>query len=136
MDLTKEQIDIINSSGNIKINAVAGSGKTTTIIEYAKSRPKNSKILYLAFNKSVKIDAIKKFADKGLSNVKIETAHSLAYRHIVFTNDYKVISQDYKIQEITEILKLQGNGEKLFEFIIANHINKFFSYFFILPCSD
>ena len=129
MDLTKEQIDIINSSGNIKINAVAGSGKTTTIIEYAKSRPKNSKILYLAFNKSVKIDAIKKFADKGLSNVKIETAHSLAYRHIVFTNDYKVISQDYKIQEITEILKLQGNGEKLFEFIIANHINKFFSYF-------
>ncbi len=129
MELTEEQIDIINSSGNIKINAVAGSGKTTTIIEYAKSRPKNSKILYLAFNKSVKIDAIKKFADKGLSNVKIETAHSLAYRHIVFTNDYKVISQDYKIQEIAEILKLHGNGEKLFEFIVANHINKFFSYF-------
>jgi hypothetical protein len=39
MDLTKQQYDIVNSTGNIKINAVAGSGKTTTIIEYAKARP-------------------------------------------------------------------------------------------------
>ena len=38
MELTKEQYDIINSTGNIKINAVAGSGKTTTVIEYAKTR--------------------------------------------------------------------------------------------------
>ena len=43
MELTKEQYDIINSKGDIKINAVAGSGKTTTIIEYAKARPKESK---------------------------------------------------------------------------------------------
>ena len=58
MEFTKEQNDIINLTGNIKINAVAGSGKTTTIIEYAKTRPKNSKILYLAFNKSVKLEAL------------------------------------------------------------------------------
>ncbi|MEX0810895.1 MAG: hypothetical protein WD048_01680 [Chitinophagales bacterium] len=55
MELTKQQYDIINSTGNIKVNAVAGSGKTTTIIEYAKARPESSKILYLAFNKSVKL---------------------------------------------------------------------------------
>ena len=61
MNLTPEQKLIINSSGNIKINAVAGSGKTTTIVEYAKTRPTKSKILYLAFNKSVKLEAIKKF---------------------------------------------------------------------------
>ena len=84
MQLTPEQQLIINSTGNIKINAVAGSGKTTTIVEYAKSRPKNSKILYLAFNKSVKLEAIKKFESQGLKNVKVETAHSLAYKHIIF----------------------------------------------------
>ena len=33
--LTPEQLDIINTNFNIRINAVAGSGKTTTIIEYA-----------------------------------------------------------------------------------------------------
>lgn len=38
MELTGEQSAIINAQGNIKINAVAGSGKTTTIIEYAKAR--------------------------------------------------------------------------------------------------
>lgn len=129
MNLTNEQFDIINSTGNIKINAVAGSGKTTTLIEYAKSRPATSKILYLAFNKSVRLEAAKKFADKGLDNVKVETAHSLAYRHIVFKHEYKVRSQGYKTNEIAELLSLQGNGEKHTEYVIANHINKFIAYF-------
>jgi F-box protein 18 (helicase) len=129
MDLTKEQHNIINSTGNIKINAVAGSGKTTTIIEYAKTRPKTSKILYLAFNKTVKLEAIKKFANKGLDNVRVETAHSLAYKNIVFKNNYKVKPQGYKTHEISELLGLQGNGEKHAEYIVANHINKFISYF-------
>jgi len=130
MDLTKEQYDIINSTGNIKINAVAGSGKTTTIIEYAKARPRSSKILYLVFNKSAKLEAKKKFAEQELFNVKIETAHSLAYKHIVTRSNYKIKPQgSYKIHEIVEILKLKGNGEKHTEYIIANHINKFMSYF-------
>ena len=129
MNLTPEQLAIINSTGNLKINAVAGSGKTTTIIEYAKARPKESKILYLAFNKSVKLEAVKKFKDKGLDNVKVETAHSLAYKHIVFKHNYKVKPRDYKTNEITELLNLQGNEEKHTEYVIANHINKFISYF-------
>jgi len=129
MKLTKEQRDIINSSGNIKINAVAGSGKTTTVIEYTKARPNSSKILYLAFNKSVKLEATKKFTDKGLNNVQVETAHSLAYRHIVFKNNYKVRPQGYKTHEIAELLGLEGNGEKHAEYIVANHINKFIAYF-------
>ncbi|MGQ3686071.1 MAG: UvrD-helicase domain-containing protein [Candidatus Loosdrechtia sp.] len=127
--LTQQQHDIIRSTGNIKINAVAGSGKTTTIIEYASARPKNSRILYLAFNKSVKIEAIKKFTEKGLRNVQVETAHSLAYKHIVYQNNYKVRSQPYKTHEIVELLGLQGKGEKHAKYIIANHINKFITYF-------
>ena len=44
MKLTKEQEEIINSDKlSFKINAVAGSGKTTTLLEYAKKKfpPKN-----------------------------------------------------------------------------------------------
>jgi F-box protein, helicase, 18 len=129
MKLTDEQYNIINSTGNIKINAVAGSGKTTTIIEYARARPKNSKILYLAFNKSVKLEAAKKFAGQGLRNVKVETAHSLAYKSIVFKHGYTVRPQGYKTNEIAELLSLAGNGEKHAEYIVANHINKFIAYF-------
>jgi len=129
MELTQEQYAIINSTGDIKINAVAGSGKTTTIIEYAGARPRNSKILYLAFNRSVKLEALKKFADKGLGNVKVETAHSLAYRNIVLANNYRVRPQGYKTNEIAELLGLQGYEEKHTEYILANHINKFVTYF-------
>src|SRR5680860_1386823 len=129
MELTQEQLAIINSTGNIKINAIAGSGKTTTIIEYAKARPGTSKILYLTFNKSVKLEAIRKFADWGLNNVRVETAHSLAYKHIVFKYNYKVRPHGYKIHEIAELLRLRGNEEKHTEYVIANHINKFISYF-------
>ena len=129
MQLTSEQHAILNSTGNIKINAVAGSGKTTTIIEYAKTRPKDSRILYLVFNRSVKLEAEKKFKEKGLKNVKVETAHSLAYKHTVIGTNYKVKGQGYKTHEIAELLGIKGNGEKHMEFIVANHINKFITFF-------
>src|SRR5437764_462233 len=129
MNLTTEQHEIITSTGDIKINAVAGSGKTTTVIEYARTRPNESKILYLVFNKSVKLEALTIFASVGLTNVKVETAHSLAYKHIVLKHGYKVRAQGYKTSEIAELLKLEGNGEKHAEYILANHINKLITCF-------
>lgn len=129
MKFTQEQEEIIHSTGDIKINAVAGSGKTTTIIEYAKLQPTDSKLLYLVFNRSVKKDAEKKFREKNIFNVKVETAHSLAYKHIIIGSNYKVRSTSYKTYEIAEILNLKVGGEKHAEFMIANHINKFISYF-------
>ncbi|HKM44365.1 MAG TPA: UvrD-helicase domain-containing protein [Dysgonamonadaceae bacterium] len=124
MKLTNEQHNIINSTGNIKINAIAGSGKTTTIIEYAKARPRTCKILYLAFNKSVKQEAIKKFHDNNLFNVNVETAHSLAYRHIVRANGYKLKTNGYKTHEIVDLLNIRTFKERHTEYIIAKHINK------------
>lgn len=127
--LTAEQDAIIRSTGNIKINAVAGSGKTTTIIEYARTRPAGSKILYLAFNKTVRLEAAKRFAGKGMSSVQVETAHSLAYKHVVIGSNYKLRPNGYKTYEIVELLQLQGSGEKHTEYIVANHINRFTAYF-------
>ncbi len=129
MELTAEQEAIIRSTGPIKINAVAGSGKTTTIIEYAKARPKSSRILYLAFNKSVRLEAIRKFEAAGLSNVQVETAHSLAYKHIVYKSNYVVRKQAYQTHEIAALLKIKGTGEKHTEYVLANHISKFIAYF-------
>jgi F-box protein 18 (helicase) len=130
MQLTDEQIAIIGSRGNIKINAVAGSGKTTTIIEYARTRPEDSKILYLAFNKSVKLEAQKKFNDKGLHNVSVETAHSIAYKYTVSKFGYKIRTQEYKSTDVVECLELTVNGgEKHDVYVIANHILKLAAYF-------
>lgn len=76
--LTKEQENIINCKlhfGDVlKIVAGAGTGKTSTLIEYAKARPER-RMLYLCFNKSVQLEASKKFP----SNVECRTGHSLAW---------------------------------------------------------
>lgn len=129
MKLTDEQIAIINSTGDIRINAVAGSGKTTTIIEYARTRPAKSKILYLAFNKSVKLEAAQKFERLGLSNVRVETAHSLAYKYTVIRFGYKVRVQGYRQTELVDILSMRQLGERHAEYILANHVLRFVAYY-------
>ena len=76
MQLTAEQLAVIDTNNDLVINAVAGSGKTTTLVEYARTRPADSKILYLAFNKTVKTEAIEKFERAALNNIKVETAQA------------------------------------------------------------
>lgn len=124
MQLTNEQLQIIRASGNLKINAVAGSGKTTTLIEYARSRPAGSKILYIAFNRSVRLEATLKFAAQGLNNVTVETAHSLAFRHIVPKHGYQVRAQGYRSHDLAELLKIRAAGEKHAAHVVANHISR------------
>ncbi len=129
MQLTSEQHEILQASGNLKINAVAGSGKTSTLIEYARTRPKGSRLLYLAFNKTVKEEAKRRFAQHGIANIRVETAHSLAYKSIVLNHGYQVNGKGYNIHEIVNLLGLNNSGEKHAEYILANHINKFIAYF-------
>ena len=102
MILTKEQEEIINSDKlSFKINAVAGSGKTTTLLEYAK---KNShlKILYLAYNKSLQTSLQDKLKEYNLPSMHISTIHSLAYNKIEAYN-YN-LAHDLKNQIIENLL--------------------------------
>lgn len=128
MKLTNEQTSIVASQGNIKINAVAGSGKTTTLLAYAQAHPQD-KILYLAFNRSVKLEAIRKFTEAGCNHVKIETAHSLAHRVVVRGSRYRIQQNDLTTYQIKEILNLKPYGEALSEFVMAGHISRFMSFF-------
>ncbi|ULO03816.1 UvrD-helicase domain-containing protein [Campylobacter sp. RM12651] len=79
--LTNEQVAIINANFEdiLVVEAYAGCGKTSTLIEFCKKRA-NNKILYLAYNSSMAAEAKSKF--KNLSNVEVMTMHSLAYKHI------------------------------------------------------
>ncbi|MCT4587878.1 MAG: UvrD-helicase domain-containing protein [Carboxylicivirga sp.] len=126
-NLSDEQKAIVNYDGNLKVNAVAGSGKTTTILQYAAQRPKAS-ILYLAFNKSVKLEAEHKLAKLKLNNVRVETAHSLAYKYLSPYRRYK-IRFDYKAMEVAQILGLQSNTGDLLHLKLASHVYQFVRYF-------
>ncbi|MFT3932122.1 MAG: 3'-5' exonuclease [Chitinophagaceae bacterium] len=127
MKLTTEQEAILQTNHHLVINAVAGSGKTTTLIEYAKSRPAKSSILYLAFNKTVKTEAAEKFAAAGLKNVRVETAHSLAFDQIIKFSNYQLVP-GYKSYELCDMLQIV-TGDRHTDFIIAGHVNKFISFF-------
>jgi F-box protein, helicase, 18 len=127
MQLTTEQQAIIATNTHLVINAVAGSGKTTTLIAYAKSRPANASILYLAFNKTVKIEAVEKFAAAGCPHVKVETAHSLAFDHIVKRSNYSVVA-GYSSFEWCKLLDIV-TGDRHADFVIASHVNRFISFF-------
>lgn len=124
MKLTDEQAAIVESQGNIKINAVAGSGKTSTLLAYAQVRPQQ-KILYLAFNRSVKLEAMRKFGEADCTHVEIETAHSLAYRAVVRGSRYRIRQNDLTTYQIKEILNLKPTkGEDLSEYVLAGHISR------------
>lgn len=130
INLTDEQKEILAYDDNLKINAVAGSGKTTTLIEYAKTRNQKSKFLYIAFNKSVKNEASKKFREKGIK-VDVVTAHSLAYKNIVTKVNKHLLASDLSPTEIINSLEIPYSNpkEKSDKIILATHIKRFFEYY-------
>ena len=82
-------IDAIQRGENIVVNAVAGSGKTTTILGIAKQIP-NKKILQITYNRALKLEVEKKAKINKLDNLKILTFHGLAcsyYDYTAYTDD-------------------------------------------------
>ena len=71
---------IQKGSGNAVVSAVAGSGKSTTIVNALKLIPQDKNVLFLAFNKSIVDELQKKIGD--LPNVEVSTLHSLGMRAI------------------------------------------------------
>jgi superfamily I DNA/RNA helicase len=82
--LTDEQREIIGTSGKlVTVTAYAGTGKTTTIKEFARTR-RLEKMLYLVFNRSMAEESRRAFSE--CPNVTISTFHSLAYKY--YGKDY------------------------------------------------
>jgi hypothetical protein len=72
---THEQLPVIQYRGpHLVVKAYAGCGKTATLVAFAKANPDLS-ILYLAYNKSIKDEAINSFPD----HVTCKTGHQLAW---------------------------------------------------------
>lgn len=100
---SKEQqniIDAIVDKKNVTVNAVAGSGKTTTLL-FIASKLKNKKILQITYNKQLKLEVRKKV--DHLNNVEVQTYHGLAvkyYDHSCHTDDnlVRILHDDLKIK--------------------------------------
>lgn len=72
---TAEQQAVINWQGQrLVVRAFVGTGKTATLVAYAQARPER-RMLYIAFNRSVREEAQARFP----VNVCCRTAHQLAW---------------------------------------------------------
>ena len=99
MVLSEQQKEIIEKSKQLiknqklKINAFAGTGKTTTL-KAITEQISNQRFLYLAFNNDIVKEAEKSFK----SNVFTTTINSLAYNKII--SKYKLTIQKQKFEPI------------------------------------
>jgi len=124
------------------IDAVAGSGKTTTIIESIGFVDRNKTLLFCAFNKSIRDEIQSRISEKGFENIVVKNLHQLGYEilktnsdidYTVEVNKYeKIISSLIKTSlefELKNYLKLYGvNLEPKSSFeesILKKHITSF-----------
>ncbi len=103
--LTQEQKKIVacdlRPGESLKVIAFAGTGKTSTLVEYTRARP-GMRFLYVAFNKSVQLEAAEKFP----KNVIARTSHSLAYRAIGYRHKDRLVS-GFKANTVMAVLQLE-----------------------------
>jgi len=85
------------------IKSVAGSGKTTTLLELAKIH-NTKKILYLAFNKALIKDISSKIKNQKITNLFPSTFHSLAYNAYISNKNRKPDITELRPQSIHDII--------------------------------
>ena len=82
----RQILDLVSTGAITKIEAFAGTGKTSTLKAIASAYPKK-RFLYLAFNKAIQKEAAQTFPH----NVSAKTAHSLAFRAVMMMDGYRNI---------------------------------------------
>lgn len=88
-ELTEEQKLIINYTGDQIIEAGAGCGKSSTLIQKALAYP-NLKKIYFSFTAATVKDMKQKAYDKDVKNIFITTFHGLAHTKFIKSGEYKL----------------------------------------------
>ncbi len=89
--------EIVSGQSDVVVEAGPGSGKTTTIVEAMKKLPRDSKVLYLCFNKKIADEA----QTKVPLNVEVCTLNSLGYK--VLRSFLRAKMNAYKTQNALQL---------------------------------
>lgn len=74
--------NVVSHRNHLIISAVAGSGKTTTIIRALELIPTNERTIFLAFNKAIADEIKTRIQPLGLMHVEVATLHSCGFAQI------------------------------------------------------
>ncbi|CCF21872.1 Putative DNA helicase (modular protein) [Pseudorhizobium banfieldiae] len=96
----QKAIDAFLTGGSLRINAYAGTGKTSTLELLAHNT--NRRGQYIAFNKSIVLEARERFP----ATVDCSTTHSLAFRSTpqAYKANIKKMTEKVSSQQLAEIL--------------------------------
>tara|TARA_Y100000310_G_C20703983_1_gene832961 strand:+ start:5077 stop:6579 length:1503 start_codon:yes stop_codon:yes gene_type:complete len=96
---TPEQSRITQYKGSrLVVKAYAGTGKTSTLVKYALMNPRD-RILYLAFNRAIRDEALSKFP----ANVDCKTSHQIAFSAIGRQYGHK-LKNNLRLTDIAQAL--------------------------------
>jgi F-box protein 18 (helicase) len=110
-ELTHEQLAVVTSEVRddevMLVRAFAGTGKTTTLLEYVRRRP-DKRFAYLTFNRAVMEEAKSKFP----ANTKALSFHGLAYRKFGFLFQGKFHRGALRAHHVHEATGLPQSDER------------------------
>lgn len=127
-DPSDEQLSIVDSinDNNIVVDAVAGSGKTTTIMHIAKTHNKE-KILLLTYNAKLKIESRQKAKQLGLTNLEVHSYHAFCVKYYD-----KTCFTDSKIIKILKRAKVSQSFN--YDIVIIDEAQDMTNVYFELVC--
>lgn len=122
MTPTPEQECVLASSADLlKINAYAGTGKTSTFQLVTRANPR-LQFLYVAFNRSIREEAARKFPP----NVRCMTTHGLAFPKFgsIYQNAGKI--DNLRLVHFVDSLRLRGKKDPwLFASLVKKTVENF-----------
>jgi len=102
---SKYQIDIwefvVNGKGNGIIEAVAGSGKTSTIVDALSLIPSDKKVIYFAFNKAIVEELSKRVPQR--QTLQVKTLHGFGFG-CIRSKIKNVKLDDRKVTKVISVL--------------------------------
>lgn len=101
----------INGVGSAVVKAVAGSGKTTTLILCLKEM--RGRVLFLAFNKKISAEIDFKVKKLNLPNVKVSTVHAAGFGQLRKVRGLRLNVDGDKVRKIIDELIFADNEEQI-----------------------
>ena len=136
---SSEQLAVIDAIAkyNVSVDAVAGSGKTTTCLHISKHYPEE-KIQLLTYNRRLKEETRERFIKHNITNILIDSYHSFTVKHydknghndtvieqVITTNTKPLGNFTFDILIIDEIQDIQPIYYALINKIITNNVSKY-----------
>ena len=144
-DIHRKYVNTYSFKNNdiLAIKSVAGSGKTTTLLNIAKSQS-DKKILYIAFNKSLITEIKDKIKSQNINNIQPFTFDALLYKLFISLKGVEPIIFDLRPQFIGKVIPfLDGKPYKVREYYCKkflqfcnDHINNDIKQFCLTKLGD